>query len=1011
MNRFSPLEQQYGLPVGLLHSVMGAESGGDPNAISPKGAQGAFQIMPETAKELGVDPLDPAAAAVGAAKYLKQNYDKFGDWKLALAAYNAGPGNVQKYGGIPPFKETQDYVKRVESNMAQQPTSTQTQELSFANQSSWKSRAKPIQQQQGTQPLSVEVTPSWKARAKPIEAPPPTLMESIQADYGQRNQEMQQSADLYNQGEQNIGSALYQGANAYASNFTDTVGNVIQHTPVVGPALDLLGEHVIAPGAKLLSKGIGAVVPDKAEESIGNFLLKTSDEHPEAMRNLKATGQLINSVGTAIGVGQAAKLGRKAILTKNARLAGVEAEMAATKANPKMSTADLDTAAGDSYVTARELGANYKPDQLANPFVKAVQEAKPKAIGGVVLTKEEKSLISHLEDYDGLDGQNLTLDDLDRLDKGLTQKMNNPEFVDPKTGQLTNNGRILNNLQNKLRQTVDEVPDDPASAALSNGRALFAAKAMSRDLDTVAERASFSQGDQAKALQRGYASLYMDKDRIRGWPQEAKDLLKKAATPGIGMDLLRPVTSRLTAIIAGGTGNMVAGAGANIVGMAARGANEAYIAGKGAKIQQKIVDNALGKLKEVKPKPEVGPLLLEGPNTPRPSPPMTDTQINIAQKLMEKGNKPPLSDPSGPAIIRPPVSQMNRMKESFPEGSNKAGQYRNMQNKLIAGELSQNKFVEDAVKSFGLSQKEARSLAQEIKKYGETQTPKPKPPAAPAPTIGEQLQKGAKPNPIVGAEDAGKTYSGLVPTAYKGEGHVYGQKVYKGPETGVLSGHFPQKGYYSHVRYTDDASKNRTIHEIQSDVHGKGKKFVGDYFSAEIEDLVFEHSAEISGKEAENYFMRKLGLSEDEALDQVMEASHGVADFLWNDRVPTTKQLAEATGIKDEPTLKRMLVNIERAQDEIAKERAKLPAREEFKGKDDKWLRNTINKTLDEATEEGKRTLRFNITDASELRRASGVQKWYEDAVVNTLKKMANDRGLSSELKDGYMTIKLKKGK
>lgn len=116
---FRSASKKYNVPENLLKAVAKAESGFDPKAVSRCGAQGVMQLMPQTAKALGVtDSFDAEQNIMGGAKYLSQMLDKYdGDTKLALAAYNAGSGNVAKYGGIPPFKETQNYVVKVTKYM------------------------------------------------------------------------------------------------------------------------------------------------------------------------------------------------------------------------------------------------------------------------------------------------------------------------------------------------------------------------------------------------------------------------------------------------------------------------------------------------------------------------------------------------------------------------------------------------------------------------------------------------------------------------------------------------------------------------------------------------------------------------------------------------------------------------------------------------------------------------------------------------------------------------------
>src|SRR5206468_11510523 len=110
--------ERYGLPPELVRSVMAAESGFQPRAISPKGAIGLMQLMPGTAQALGANPRDPAQNVDAGTRYLRDLLEKY-NYRLrhALAAYNAGPGAVDKYNGVPPYRETINYVGRIEKKL------------------------------------------------------------------------------------------------------------------------------------------------------------------------------------------------------------------------------------------------------------------------------------------------------------------------------------------------------------------------------------------------------------------------------------------------------------------------------------------------------------------------------------------------------------------------------------------------------------------------------------------------------------------------------------------------------------------------------------------------------------------------------------------------------------------------------------------------------------------------------------------------------------------------------
>ena len=115
---FDEASRTYGVSKSLLLAVAKQESNFNANSVSHAGAQGIMQLMPGTAKTLGVkNAFDPYENIMGGAKLLRDNIRAFGSVPLALAAYNAGPGAVKKYGGVPPYKETQDYVKKIMADL------------------------------------------------------------------------------------------------------------------------------------------------------------------------------------------------------------------------------------------------------------------------------------------------------------------------------------------------------------------------------------------------------------------------------------------------------------------------------------------------------------------------------------------------------------------------------------------------------------------------------------------------------------------------------------------------------------------------------------------------------------------------------------------------------------------------------------------------------------------------------------------------------------------------------
>lgn len=707
----------------LLNAVIRQESGGNPNALSPKGAAGVMQIMPETARNpgYGVTPLrnwdgvDPRTAPVEEQIRFGNDYLNAmknlhgGNVQLALASYNAGPGAVQQYGGIPPYQETQNYVQKVSQMAGQQPQFNNSAPLDIQ----WDEQPEP-QQATNVPQLNIE----WDIEM------PQTLGQKLKTGIQGRQDQMQKSADAYVRGEQSMPETMAQQGLSFAANVPDALLTTAGHfTPQF---VKDAGKTVYDVGSFLAANTIGQLpVPGREGNLAEEFpkdIQALATEDTRLARNARAVGQAVNLVPAAKTLdllGDTAVAGGKTIakspmvrnyIADETSTQGMRVAKATAKANQK-TAADMGKLVRESYDEAAYLNERFTPEQVGNQVDSRISQIKPKPGVNGKLTTEEKDLINQLQELEGYKGKNLTLDDIDRLDKQLRQKIN--KFVDTRTGELDPNGRTLYLLQKDLRAIVDKA-DTAGNNALMNGKNFYRAQKMMEDLDAVAERASMTTNP-GKALQAGYRNLYNDKDRISGWPDEVKDALKKAATPNGLDEALDFFGSRLPAIIGLGTGNLPGAATAHVAGMAARGAKEAVIAGRGAKVQQTIVDNAVRKTRPVNiPEPTVAErLLLPSPENMSRMP-MSDIQIKQAQKQM---NKPytPGPDTSG-AAKKPPVSQMTNLRAKLRKG--KGREFEASIQYFEQGSQSQNQFIKEMVNKFNLTQTQARQLAKEVKQYG-----------------------------------------------------------------------------------------------------------------------------------------------------------------------------------------------------------------------------------------------------------------------------------------------------
>jgi len=253
---FDEAGKQFNVDPALLKSMMLKESSGNPTAVSPKGATGLMQLMPGTAQEMGVSDLtDPRQNIFGGAKYMSGLLDKYGDVKTALAAYNAGPGAVDKHGGIPPYPETQNYVKTISQRYQGTQMASQDNNDAFSQYFGDKKSA-PVQQKGDafdqyfgdSQPVQQVAQASSQEQSPPLnlgdirgtsatEQQPVQIPSSQQGDASFGGRFLTGLADPFHGGAQLLAHALPTGVVNSVNQFAERLGEI----PLIGAPLKAIG--------------------------------------------------------------------------------------------------------------------------------------------------------------------------------------------------------------------------------------------------------------------------------------------------------------------------------------------------------------------------------------------------------------------------------------------------------------------------------------------------------------------------------------------------------------------------------------------------------------------------------------------------------------------------------------------------------------------------------------------------------------------------------------------------
>lgn len=627
------LEQQYGLPSGLLAAVMKQESAGNPDAASARGAQGIFQFMPDTAKQYGINPLDPSESAVGAARMysdLSKQYN--GDVPSMLAAYNWGSGNLNKYGLANAPQETRDYINKIAPQVGQQYTQADTGTMTDADPQNITPDM--AQAELDRRANSGTVTPEMaQAELTRRNAKQDSFAGDVRGNFDNAISSAKQlaSGDFEDIGRGNIrspklaaladklmpqgsdgsfGSAVANMGNTSARDWSGALLEKFGATPegkalsVMGgviPSFNLVGAAVNRYANPAIESATG-IAPENlqlAEMVLGALGLKGASEAqlPEATLGKTASSQLAK-LGETSGVPvNAASLG----LTGLAANIGSDVKAAFSK-SPAEDAQTFKAQSQDSYKQMRDAGAELNRAGTGSVTYGIGKALADSGIMNKSLHGDTMSIVQDLND--AAQNGSLSLEKLDQYRQLLNQAVSkNTSKVDGANPDAFKANVAIGALDDAVNNLGPEHITNPAAIdSLNNARAQWAKSSRMSQVQKIIDNAKMTDNP-VTAMKTGFKNLSKSlKVSPRGWTPDEISAVNDAAKTGILTNALRVAGSRLTPMIAGGAGYASGGP----VGALAAAGTEYAISGTARALANKIqtgkANNVLGALA---PRPQI----------------------------------------------------------------------------------------------------------------------------------------------------------------------------------------------------------------------------------------------------------------------------------------------------------------------------------------------------------------------------------------------------------------------